>query len=108
MSKKNTKTQKTETAKPAKAKKPAPEQIADGIVKQSEKCYYITTLSGERKYCSAERFQKLLARADGDLQKLVAEYRVRKAKVVDVVATEEVTEEAPELVEEEAELVDAE
>jgi hypothetical protein len=105
MSKKNTKTQKTEIAK---VKKPAPEQIADGIVKQSEKCYYITTLSGERKYCSADRFQKLLARADGDLQKLVAEYRVRKAKVVDVVATEEVTEEAPELVEVEAELVDAE
>ncbi len=95
MSKKNTKTQKTETAKPAKL---APEQIADGIVKQSAKCYYITTVNGERKYCSAERFEKLLTRAGGDLQKLVAEYRVRKAKVAEQVATEEVTEEVPELV----------
>lgn len=52
-------------------------EIAPNIFKSSEKCIYIRIASGELKFCSVERFEKLLHRHNGDTKALVDQYRIR-------------------------------
>lgn len=61
------------------------QKIAPNIYRASEKCLYIIMPSGERKFCSQERFEKLVKRHEGNMEDLVAKYRTR---VVNYVAPE--------------------
>lgn len=52
-------------------------EVAPNVFKASEKCYYIRVASGALKFCSAERFEKLVHRHNGDMSALVNQYRER-------------------------------
>lgn len=52
-------------------------EIAPNIYKSSEKCIYIQLPNGELKFCSIERYEKLLHRHNGNTAELVAKYRTR-------------------------------
>lgn len=56
-------------------------EIHPNIFKASEKCIYIRLPSGELKFCSIERFEKLMHRHNGNAAELVAKYRTRHVTV---------------------------
>lgn len=56
-------------------------EIAPNIFRASEKCLYIRLPTGELKFCSQERYEKLLTRHSGNTDELVAKYRTRQVAV---------------------------
>lgn len=53
-------------------------EIAPNIFRASEKCIYIRLANGELKFCSQERFEKLVHRHGGNMEELVSKYRTRQ------------------------------
>jgi len=90
-------------------------EIAPNVYKASETSYYID-VNGTMKYCNKVRLDKLLAKAGGSFEKLVANYNQRvkgaksptpKKKKVEEVKEVELTEEIKEeILREEFPLVD--
>jgi len=56
-------------------------EIAPNVFKASENSYYIRLPNGEEKYVIKARLDKLLEKAEGSFEKLVANYKVREQKM---------------------------